>query len=275
VWPRRPYEWIESGVLHISVPFTWNLPDVQRRIRSTWMPVRVGGPAVELMPDFLKGAQIGHEMPDVLQRINPLATRTTTGCPSRCGFCAVPLIEGRFAELESFPPGPVVCDNNLLAASWRHLERVVRMLRAYGWADFNQGLDASLMTPEITDLLVSIGKPICRFAVDSLADVPAFDEAYCLLRRRRLPRKSIRVYCLIGYNTDPSEAWKRCRIIEQYGIKPLPMWFHELDALEENTVTKTRNKNHPDRPSQRELGWSDYERRRIMQWFYKHKEAVA
>jgi hypothetical protein len=42
------------------------------------------------------------------------------------------------------------------------------------------------------------------------------------------------------------------------------MWFHELTALERNIVT--------DR--QKELGWNDYERRKLMQWFYQHKKAV-
>ena len=52
----------------------------------------VGGPAVELMPDYLAGLEhitIGRHMPGVLQRVNPLATRTTEGCTRSCGFCGV------------------------------------------------------------------------------------------------------------------------------------------------------------------------------------------
>jgi hypothetical protein len=264
LWPRREYEWIENGTLHISVPFTWCLPRVQKRIKSVWMPVKVGGPAVELMPDYLKGAEIGHDHSGVLQRINPLATRTTLSCPRRCGFCGIGtgLIEpGGFREIPNFVPGPVICDNNLLAASLGHVERVVLMLRKFGWADFNQGLDASRVTPEIADLLVSIGKPICRFAVDSMSNIFAFDEAYCMLRRRRLAKQRIRVYCLIGYKTDPSEAWRRCRMIERYGIKPLPMWFHPLDALEKDGVSD----------EQKKWGWTKKEQDRIMDWYYQHR----
>jgi hypothetical protein len=43
------------------------------------------------------------------------------------------------------------------------------------------------------------------------------------------------------------------------------MWFHALDATAPNIVT----------PEQERRGWSDYERRKIMQWFYQHKRAVA
>jgi len=56
-----------------------------------------------------------------------------------------------------------------------------------------------------------------------------------------------------------------CEYVEKHGVKPLPMWFHELDALQRNIVTER----------QKELGWNDYERRRLMQWFYQHKKAVA
>lgn len=264
-WPRREYEWIEGGVLHISVPFTWCLPRVQKRIRSVFMPVKVGGPAVMLMPDYLKGAEIGYDEPGVLRRINPMATRTTRGCPNRCGFCAVPTIEGCFKELEQFEPGPVVCDNNLLASSTGHIQRVCGMLRAFGWADFNQGLDASLVTQEIADLIASIGKPIIRMALDSQGEKEVWGRAYERWRKAGIAKNRIRSYVLIGFNSGPEDAWERCLWVEERGALPLPMWFHPLDAMEENKVTEEQTRH----------GWTDYERRRIMQWFYQHKRAVV
>jgi hypothetical protein len=38
------------------------------------------------------------------------------------------------------------------------------------------------------------------------------------------------------------------------------MWFHELDALKVNVVSD----------QQRRLGWNDFERRKIMGWYYQH-----
>jgi hypothetical protein len=229
------------------------------------MPVKVGGPAVMLMPEYLKGAEIGNDRRGVLQRINPLATRTTEGCPNRCAFCAVPSIEGSFREMNVFPPGPIVCDNNLLASSHRHLERVVSMLKGYGWADFNQGLDASLVTQEIADLISTIGKPIIRMALDSQGEKDVWERAYRYWRNAKVPKNRIRSYVLIGFNSGPEEAWERCKWVEAHGAKELPMWFHPLDAMEENVVTG----------KQLDLGWTDYERRRIMGWFYRHRMAVA
>lgn len=264
-WPGRETEWVEGGKLFISVPFTWCLPRVQSRIRRTFLPVVVGGPAVKLMPDYLTGCTIGPDRPDALKRVNPLATKTTTGCTHRCEFCAVPAIEGPIVEIGGFLPGPVVCDNNILAATPPHIERVVEMLRQYGWADFNQGLDAYRLDQDVAKLLASIGKPMIRLAFDHESDWCAIDQAYCALRRARIPKQAIRVYVLSAFDSGPEDAWNRCRIIERYGIKPLPMWFHRLDAMAENVVTEQQEK----------MGWSDYERRRLMQWFYQHKEAVA
>lgn len=93
-WPRKPTRWIDNRVLYVSVPFTWNLPEVRADLMQRsflWDAAIVGGPAVELMPEYLAGIDgvtIGHDCPGILQRINPQATRTTLGCPNRCGFCA-------------------------------------------------------------------------------------------------------------------------------------------------------------------------------------------
>ena len=101
-------------------------------------------------------------------------------------------------------------------------------------------------------------------ALDSPKTRDAWDTAYELLRSAGINKANIRSYALIAFDSDPSEAWERCEWIEAHGIKPLPMWYHRLDALRHNIVTE----------QQKTLGWTDYDRRKIMQWFYQHKEAV-
>jgi len=88
--------------------------------------------------------------------------------------------------------------------------------------------------------------------------------AYDRLRRAGVRQHDIRSYALIGFDMDRNEAWERCHFIEAMGVKALPMWYHPLNALKHNVVTD----------EQKALGWNDYERRRIMQFFYQHKEAV-
>src|ERR1035437_8232344 len=141
-WPKNIVCWNEGdgkgdrGRQCMTIPFTWLLPAAQRIIDSfpgVWI---AGGPAVMLMPDYLHDTQIGYEYPGILQRINPEATRTTTGCPNQCAFCGVKTIEPRWAELRDWPDRPVLCDNNILAASDEHFERVCLRLRNHGWCDF-------------------------------------------------------------------------------------------------------------------------------------------
>jgi len=158
-WPKRPTTWIADRVLYISVPFTWNMPGIRRLLRSSsylWDNVVIGGPGVYLTlhysPGFLDGipcVKVGDSYPGVLQRVNPLATRTTTGCLFQCVFCGVGngVIEpGGFRELPDWPDLPVITDNNLLAASEKHFDRVIDRLKLIGWADFEQGLDPRLLT---------------------------------------------------------------------------------------------------------------------------------
>jgi len=267
LWPRGPTQWITQRVLYVSIPFTWNLPSVARHLRQhsmLWDRVVVGGPAVELLPDYLVGlANIGTDMPGVLQRVNPEATRTTTGCIRKCQFCGIgkgKIESGGFRELDDWPDLPVICDNNLLAASRNHFEAVIMRLAQWGWADFNQGLDCRLMTPEHARLLHEIQRPMIRLALDGDGDAAQWEHALNLLLHYKIPKRAIRSYCLIGFIDTPDDAWRRCNWIEMHGIKALPMWYHALDQLEANIVT----------PEQERAGWNDYERKRIMRWFYKH-----
>ncbi len=267
-WPRGPYTWIEGRTLYISAPFTWNLPEIRAHLENAnflYSHAVVGGPAVELMPDFfadLPFVTVGHDCPGILQRVNPMATRTSTGCIRQCGFCGIGtgrIEPGGITELADWPDLPVVCDNNLLATSRPHFDRVIDRLVRWKCADFNQGLDARLLTEYHAQRFAEIRKPLIRLALDSLAYRESWERAYDLLRSAGVAKTHIRSFVLIGFNTGPDEAWERYRWVNQR-CKALPMWFHRLDALEWNTVTA----------DQVALGWDDEKRMDIMKYFYQH-----
>lgn len=276
-WQDGVLTWDEGGTTCVSVVFTWHLPAVRRYAEAMrHRPVRIGGPAVALMPQFLAGtgAQIGGEFPGVLQRFNPFATRTSVGCIRQCEFCSVPIIEGlpvlqktgkRQAELQDWPDLPVIADNNLLANSVEHFDRVCDRLEKHEWCDFNQGTDARLVTEHHAERIARLKRPVVRLALDSMSYVDAWERALERLLRAGVKKRNIRSYCLAAWKHGPDEAWKVCEFIEGRGVLPLPQWFHDLNALEHNVVTE----------AQKSLGWNDYERRRLMQWFYQHKRAVA
>jgi hypothetical protein len=237
-------------------------------IDFTFDNVVVGGPATKLMPDFFKDlphVEVRESYPGAMQIVNPQATKTTSGCIRSCGFCAVPRMEGKIVELQEWPDLPGICDNNILGASIEHFDKVVGRLKVHGWADFNQGLDSRLLTDYHAKRLKEIGRPMIRLALDNMAYADQWEIAFERLRRVKFPKSLIRSYALIAFEENEKhtveEAWERCKWIEKHGIKVLPMWYHRLDAMEENIVT--------DR--QRALGWNDYERTNIMGWYYQHR----
>jgi hypothetical protein len=280
IWRNGVLTWEDGDALCISVVFTWHLPIAKAYADSVQRKVRIGGPAIELAKRTLPGfflsngrIEVGGDYPGVLQRWNPHATRTSVGCIRKCSFCSVPMVEGQRAleqfgqrqvPLDDWLDAPIICDNNLLANPIEHFDRVCDRLEKWPWSDFNQGTDARLITEHHAERIARFKNHIMRLALDSMSYADSWEQALDVLLRAGVPKRAIRTYCLMGFGTSPDESWKTCEFIENHGIKPLPMWFHELNALERNIVT--------DR--QAALGWNDYERRRLMQWFYQHKKAV-
>jgi hypothetical protein len=137
-WPKGPTFWIKEQTLYASIPFTWNLMEIEREILRGYSflydKIILGGPAVYLMPDFFKNYSIITVAPShegVLQMVNPFATRTTVGCPNKCSFCGVRKFEPTFKELTDWPDLPIICDNNLLAASQQHFDKVIDRLKKH------------------------------------------------------------------------------------------------------------------------------------------------
>ena len=241
----------------MSVPFTWNLPEVMHEARHPDLfhnRVVVGGPAVrlakvklpELLADLPEWVEIGDQCEGALQRMNLLATRTTVGCVRRCSFCAVPITEGDFRELVDWPDRPIICDNNLLAASAEHFDRVCDRLERHDWCDFNQGLDARLMNDHHAERIGRLRGAQVRLALDHSKTTDQWQGAHDRLLRHGVPKSRITTYVLCGYGSDPADAWKRC---EHVGGKPYarPQWFHPLNATEYNAVLACH----------RECGWEE------------------
>lgn len=264
-WHKRFMSWKKDKTLYISIIFTWDLPEVKRILKQKLFqePTIIGGPAVYLMPDYFNSfsnIRIGNNMPGMLQKFNPLATRTTIGCIRNCDFCGVRKTEGYFKELKDWPDLPIICDNNILAASINHLNKVFDRLEKHNNVDFNQGIDCRLMNEYHARRIARI-KALTRLALDNKGQMDDWEKAYSLLRRAGLKKKYIRSYAIIGYNDTPENAWDRCNWIEEHKIKALPMWYHDLNQTKKNVVTE----------KQKGMGWTDYERKKIMGWFYQHR----
>ena len=233
-WHSGLLEWRDDTTVNLSVVFSWQLQTAFSRAiwwRSLGMQVRAGGPAVALNPGFLADvAEIGDQAPDALTRHNPDATFTTRGCIRSCPFCAVPKIEGDLVELDDWEPRPIVCDNNLLAASHSHFNRVIDRLKPVPQVDFNQGLDARLLTNHHAARLAELDLYAARLAWDDTRTERQFMVAFEKLRRAGIPARKIRVYCLIGFNDTPEDAYYRLEAVRSLGTRPNPMRYQPLNV---------------------------------------------
>lgn len=242
-WQNGLVEWIDGDTAFLSVVFSWQLQKAYQRAvwyRSAGYHVRAGGPAVTLNPEFLADvAQTGGDVP-ALHRHNPDATFTSRGCVNRCAFCAVPIMEGALVELDDWPVRPIICDNNLTACSQAHFDRVIDRLLEHNvkGVDFNQGLDARLLTEHHAERIAELYRAgllsFVRLAWDHSRLEAQFRRAHGILRDAGIPGRNIRVYCLIGFNDTPEDARYRLETVYYMGSLPTPMRYQHLHSTRKN-----------------------------------------
>lgn len=256
VWSKSLVEWTEDDAAYLSVVFSWDLPQAYQRavwLRASGYRVLAGGPAVKLNPGYLaEVAECDGTYVDAIAWHNPNATFTSRGCIRRCSFCAVPKLEGDLRELDNWPVRPIVCDNNLLACSRRHFDAVIDLLKPLHGIDFNQGLDARILTEYQAGRLAELDCTV-RLAFDSVGYEPQFMRAFERLRAAGFPLDRIRVYVLIGYKDTPDDALYRLQRVAGLGLKPNPMRYQALDAMRRNSYVGP--------------GWTNSELRRYMRYW--------
>lgn len=255
-WKGGLVEWVYEQTAYLSVVFSWQLPVAYQRAvwwKMAGYEVRAGGPAVTFNPDYLADvAQIGGEI-EALSHHNSKATFTTRGCVRRCPFCTVPKIETDFRELNEWEPKPIICDNNFLASSLTHFNRVIDLLKPLSGIDFNQGLDSRLLTKYHADRLAELNMLFIRLAWDNINIESCFMQAVKWLYQAGFPKKSIRVYVLIGYKDTPDDALYRLETIRGLGITPYPMRYQPLNAIRRNEYIAP--------------GWTDRELKRFVRYW--------
>lgn len=232
--------WTESDTTFVSCVFSWDLKRARaicRYYAEKGYKVRAGGPAVIMNPESMQCiAEIGGQV-DALPHHNPRATFTSRGCIRKCGFCAVPRIEGDLYELADWEPRPIICDNNLLACSKAHFDSVIDRLKSAGikGVDFNQGLDARLLTKHHASRIAELDLKYVRLAWDDVRLESRFMRAWQLLRGAGIPKYRISVYVLIGFNDTPGDAFHRLHVIaNNLNSLTVPMRYQPVDASERN-----------------------------------------
>lgn len=237
-WSGGLVEWVKDETAHLSVVFSWNMPQAFQRAawyKAQGHDVVVGGPAAYYRPNYFNGvATVDNSNSEQVFRHNPDATFTSRGCIRNCEFCIVPHSEGKLVELRDWPIRPIICDNNFLATSNDHFNSVIDKLLILSDVDFNQGLDTRLITNERAERLAELSMKWVRLAWDHKGLEKQFMRAFELLNNAGIKPYKIRVYCLIGWHDTPDDALYRLQKIKDLGARPNPMRFQPLNSDRRN-----------------------------------------
>jgi len=217
-----PSMFAEADEVHISVTFSWDIPEAER-LEKEWRhvaPVKIGGPAMgQRGEQFTPGQYL--KKGDVI---------TSRGCPNRCWFCGVWRREGQAVRELPITEGWNILDDNFLACSDEHIKNVFAMLakqkeRLY----FTGGLEAARLKLWHIEELAKLKPKEMFFAYDGPEDKEPLFEAGKMLKQAGFKLcDPLRVYVLIGYRGDTFDAAeKRFADCARAGFLPMAMLYRD------------------------------------------------
>lgn len=189
-----------------------------------------------LPPDAIKGGTgygIYDELPEEIDAVFPdysiypacnyAIGFLTRGCIRKCPWCIVPRKEGRIHPYRTWQEikrpdsrDIVFMDNNVLASEWG-LAQIRDMIGHDIRVDFNQGLDARLITEEVAEALARLKWiRFIRMACDQDAMLPVVLEA--VERLERCGVKPYRVFCYLLVQ-DVESAERRALALRDAGVE--------------------------------------------------------
>lgn len=167
------------------------------------------------------------EMEKLVQKVYPDRSGfLTRGCPNKCKWCVVPTKEGKitpYMDIEEIAidgrKNIILMDNNVLASDYglQQIEKIVSMgVRV----DFNQGLDARLVTDDIAQLLARVKWMNCiRFGCDTPGQIAECERATALIDKYGYKGEYF-FYCILM--NDFKEAFNRVNHWRKRGRRFLP-----------------------------------------------------
>ena len=187
------------------------------------------------------GYDIHKTLPDCVDRLQPdysiysnVDNKTaygflTRGCPNKCKWCIVPKKEGKqhpYMDVEEIAiegrTNLILMDNNVLASDYG-LQQIEKIIEKGYRVDFNQALDARLVTEDIAKLLARVKwLNQIRFGCDTPKQIVWCENAMKMIDKFRKHPASYLMYTMISDDMD--EAYtrlshfrdnKRVRIVAQ------------------------------------------------------------
>ena len=250
----------EPDIIYITSLFTYAWEPVHEVIRFyrnkyKKAEVIIGGIYATLCPEHLR-KEFGYRikihrglMPEI-ENIKPdyslvpdwdssilFASR---GCIRKCPFCSVAKLEPVFQPRESIKhlvhpehKRIIFWDNNILASPyWRNIfDELERFNKE---VDFNQGLDARLLTEDIALRLKRLRIPIIRLAYDSMGIRIPLEKAVNLLKGLGVDGRRISVYCIYNHKDKPEDFLNRMKDLLTWGVVTYPMRYEPLKPGRKN-----------------------------------------
>jgi len=251
----------EPNTIYITSLFTYAYEPVHDVIRYYSKKYKrakiiVGGIYATLCPDHLKETfgnriKICKGIVEKLENILPdyslvpdwkasilFASR---GCVRKCSFCSVSHLEPTFKPKKSIKhliyPGHkkvIFWDNNIFASPyWRNIFDELKELNLV--VDFNQGLDARLLTEEVAIRLKRLKMSVVRLAYDIKGIRKSLKRAIELLKEVDFKGRKIIVYCLHNFSDTPEDFLNRIKDLMEWGVVAYPMRYEPLEPRPKNT----------------------------------------
>lgn len=251
----------DPDVIYITSLFTYAWEPVHKVIRfygNEYKKARivVGGIYATLCQDHLKESfkdriqiyqGVVPELDDLLPAYSLIPEWKTSilfssrGCIRKCPFCSVTKLEPKFKAKKSIRhliyrghKKVTLWDNNILASPyWRDI--FAELEEAKLEVDFNQGLDARLVTEEIALRLKGLRVPAVRLAYDTKEVRDSLKKAICLLNDVGITGRKIVVYCLFNYQDTPTDFLERVKDLLSWGVVSYPMRYQSLEPSPKDT----------------------------------------
>lgn len=190
----------------------------------------------------------------------------TRGCIRNCPWCIVPRKEGRirpaatWQEIKRTDSREIVfMDNNVLACD-HGLQQIEEMGSQPVWVDFNQGLDARLITPEVAELLARLHWiRFVRMSCDTLPMLPVVIDAARNLVEAGIAPSRLWCYVLVQ---DVATAHKICMTLDLWGITPFAQPYRDYDGGEPTEEQKHFARWVNCKQLFNSCTWAEYDRRR-------------
>lgn len=153
----------------------------------------------------------------------------TRGCPNKCKWCVVPRKEGNikpYMDVDDIAIGGrtnlILMDNNILACDYG-LEQIRKIIDRGYRVDFNQAMDARLITDDIAKLLSKVKwLNQIRLGCDTHKQIKECEEAMQMIDHYRGKPAYYLMYTMIGDDFDEAfsrlsywRTYKRVRIVAQ------------------------------------------------------------